>query len=145
MKAELDGVLYRFGIWRRSRGECADCGRRSDTVLIRVYVPAKEELRICHFCLIEKIHEIKKSRLRHDRKTEEQTRKKRLESLAKARQKRKEKKNGILSQSVDTVKSGKPTPAKKDDGTGDTAGGDKPILSEATPDDRPSAVYKPSQ
>lgn len=90
MKAELDGVLYRFGIFRRSRGECNDCGRRSDTVLIRVYSPIKEELRICHFCLIESIHKIKRDRLKHDKKTDEQIKKKRLESLAKARQKRKE-------------------------------------------------------
>lgn len=144
MKAELDNIVYRFGIYATSRGYCDDCGQKADTVLVRIFTPIKEELRICHSCLIECVRGIKRTRLVHDKKTDEQIKKNRLAALEKARatrKRKKEKKNGILSKVLDDVKGGKPAIAKKNDGSGDKIGG----LSDATPPDKPSSVYRPSQ
>lgn len=139
MKAELDNIVLRFGIYSTSRGICNDCDRKADTVLVRIFSPIKEELRICHSCLIQCVREIKYRK--HSKKTSEQIKQTRLDNLAKARAARKEKKekNGLLPQVLDNVKGGKPTPAKKNDGTGDTAGGTNSLP------DRPSSVYQPSQ
>ena len=142
MKAVIDNVVVRFGIYATSRGICNDCGLKNDTVLVRIFSPTKEELRICHSCLIECVRKIRHRK--HDKKTSEQIKKTRLDNLAKARARRKEKKNGVLPQVLDAIKGGKPSPAKKDDGTGDTTGGTGLSVT-ILPCDRPSSIYKPTE
>lgn len=48
---------YRYNIFDSSRGLCDVCldKERKTTVLIRMFSPVKEELRICHNCLIDHI------------------------------------------------------------------------------------------
>ena len=65
-QTEVDGVLYRFGIFALSRSRCDWCvpknENKQDTVLVRIRVPQKEELRICYSCLIKQMTALKRRR-----------------------------------------------------------------------------------
>lgn len=143
-KAEIKGVLYRFGVYKASRGYCNDCSQKSDTILIRIFSPQdkKVELRICYSCLIEYLFEIKRKRLVHDKVDDERIEKARLKALEKARakkQEKKEKESGkVLPELLADAKGGEPATPEKNDGGGDKDGGSSanalaPVVQNANP------------
>lgn len=52
-KADIDGTLFRFAVYKDSRGRCNQCGNRDNTVLVRLVSPIKKELRTCYSCLVK--------------------------------------------------------------------------------------------
>jgi hypothetical protein len=129
MKAEIKDKIYRFSCFKGVRGYCNVCEskERKFGVLMRMYVPYKRDLRICNECLIKYLE--KKATL-HDRRNknlkEWNEKEKKYEKF---KGKKKGKRDGLLSKTMDNTESGKSEIEKKDGRAGSKAGRTQPIES----------------